>query len=158
MCTVSSCNILIICALQVLVQGWKLSKENVSDFLEAVLRQLEFIEDTVARVSASIHEQLENERKRSVIHTWALEFAILFGIFFFSKFRTFRFQAELKRMEGNVCEKFANHPSPITGNIPMVSPASGFLNLLRFGMLALKLLPPSNFSGRLSGRWCNYVC
>lgn len=52
--------------LQVLVQGWKISPDNLNEFLGAVLRQLEFIEDAVARVSGSCHEQVDRDRKNSV--------------------------------------------------------------------------------------------
>lgn len=49
------------------MQGWKISEDNINEFLEAVLRQLKFIEDEVARVSGSVHEQFERERKKSII-------------------------------------------------------------------------------------------
>lgn len=36
-----------------------------------------------------------------------------------------------------------------TAEIPMVSPDSGFINLLRYGMLALQLLPQSSLSSMI---------
>jgi len=37
---------------------------------------------------------------------------------------------------------------PITSENPMVSPDTGFINMLRFGMLALKLLPDSSSASK----------
>ncbi|KAK7582227.1 hypothetical protein V9T40_013672 [Parthenolecanium corni] len=111
-------------AQQVLVQGWKISEENLEEFLEAVIRQLAFIEDAVAQVSGTIHDQFEHERKESLIE-----------------------QIELKKStEALFNDTQENKFTPTSPNIAMVSPGSGFLNLLRYGMLALKLLPVSNFS------------
>lgn len=45
------------------MQGWKISKDNVNEFLEAVLRQIKFIEDAVSQVSGNIHEQFERDWK-----------------------------------------------------------------------------------------------
>lgn len=56
-------------------------------------------------------------------------------------------QIELKKStEALFNDTQENRFTPTSPNIAMVSPGSGFLNLLRYGMLALKLLPVSNFS------------
>lgn len=59
---------------------------------------------------------------------------------------TFLQQIELKKStEALFNDTQENRFTPTLPNIAMVSPGSGFLNLLRYGMLALKLLPNSNF-------------
>ncbi|XP_059469171.1 KICSTOR complex protein SZT2-like [Neocloeon triangulifer] len=50
-------------------------------------------------------------------------------------------RAESERLVGGLFEETLQ---PITSENPMVSPDTGFINMLRFGMLALKLLPDSS--------------
>lgn len=61
-------------------------------------------------------------------------------------------QNEIRKSRGAIFNEDVEKSVPLTAissNIAMVSPGSGFLNLLRYGMLALRLLPVSNFSSIL---------
>ncbi|KAK7862806.1 hypothetical protein R5R35_004159 [Gryllus longicercus] len=101
-------------AQQVLVQGWQVSPQNLCEFLEAIKGQLERLEDTVAEVAGVVHEQLEALR------------------------------AESEKLVGGLFEENFEMVPPPAAHIPMVSPDSGFINMLRYGMLALRLLPESS--------------
>lgn len=130
-----------------LVQGWKITEKNVDEFLGAVQRQLKFIEDAVAKVSGNIHEQFERERKKSLVEVSRRLSTIPNSISLFINSTTVSQQIELKKStEALFNDSQEMSFTPTSPNIAMVSPGSGFLNLLRYGMLALKLLPISNFS------------
>lgn len=45
--------------LKVLVQGWRVTQDNLGSFLESVQHQLERLEDTVAEVTGIVYDQLE---------------------------------------------------------------------------------------------------
>ncbi|RZF32789.1 hypothetical protein LSTR_LSTR011435 [Laodelphax striatellus] len=105
-------------AQQVLVQGWKLTKLNVVEFLSAIEKQLQLLEDNIAHVSGLVHDQLAEFRLR---------------------------QADSEKLVGALFEENTEKlVLPSKTEISMVSPDSGFINLLRYGMLALRLLPPSS--------------
>ncbi|XP_014246112.1 KICSTOR complex protein SZT2-like isoform X2 [Cimex lectularius] len=106
-------------AQQVLVQGWRVTAENVEEFLSAIIKQLELLEDTIADVSALVHDEIESLRQK---------------------------QAESERLVGGLFEEVNDKQPGLPPGISMVSPDSGFINLLRYGMLALRLLPSSNLS------------
>jgi hypothetical protein len=55
-------------------------------------------------------------------------------------------QAEAEKLVGGL---FEDTLQPISAENPMVSPDTGFINMLRFGMLALKLLPDSSSASKL---------
>ncbi|XP_052124949.1 KICSTOR complex protein SZT2 isoform X2 [Frankliniella occidentalis] len=106
-------------AQQVLVQGWRVTPQNVKNLLSCVESQLVMLEDVVADVTRSAHEQLDALR------------------------------AESERLVGDLFEEEQSEsqaPSIIAGNIPMVSPDAGFINMLRYGLLALRLLPDCSSS------------
>lgn len=52
--------------VQVLVQGWQVTTDNLSEFLAAIRKQLQLLEDTIAEVSALAYDQLEALRIRQV--------------------------------------------------------------------------------------------
>ncbi|XP_066906429.1 KICSTOR complex protein SZT2 isoform X3 [Halyomorpha halys] len=105
-------------AQQVLVQGWRVTEANVEEFLAAIVKQLELLEDTIAEVSGLVHDEIENTQLK---------------------------QAESERLVGGLFEEISEKPmSPCS--VSMVGPDSGFINLLRYGMLALRLLPNCNLS------------
>ncbi|XP_054280353.1 KICSTOR complex protein SZT2-like isoform X2 [Macrosteles quadrilineatus] len=106
-------------AQQVLVQGWQVTQDNLAEFLAAIRKQLQLLEDTIAEVSALAYDQLEALRIR---------------------------QMESDRLVGGLFEESSERVQMSTAEIPMVSPDSGFINLLRYGMLALRLLPHSSLS------------
>lgn len=56
------------------------------------------------------------------------------------------FKAESERLVGGLFEEISEKQSSIINSISMVGPDSGFINLLRYGMLALRLLPNCNLS------------
>lgn len=51
---------------QVLVQGWQVTPDNLDEFLSAIQKQLQLLEDTIAEVSALAYDQLEAVRIRQV--------------------------------------------------------------------------------------------
>lgn len=51
---------------QVLVQGWQVTQDNLAEFLAAIRKQLQLLEDTIAEVSALAYDQLEALRIRQV--------------------------------------------------------------------------------------------
>ncbi|XP_046747125.1 KICSTOR complex protein SZT2-like [Diprion similis] len=102
-------------AQQVLVQGWLLNMENVALLTRFVEKQLNILEERVALVTAIANQQLETLRSESE--------RLVGGLF----------------EEGGTCAGQSNSNS-IT-NISMVSPEASFINMLRYGMLALALLP-----------------
>uniref|UniRef100_A0A1B6LW97 C2H2-type domain-containing protein n=1 Tax=Graphocephala atropunctata TaxID=36148 RepID=A0A1B6LW97_9HEMI len=107
-------------AQQVLVQGWQVTPDNLVEFLAAIRKQLQLLEDTIADVAALAYDQLEEVRIR---------------------------QMESEKLVGGLFEESPEKQLQMsTSEIPMVSPDSGFINLLRYGMLALRLLPHSSLS------------
>ena len=71
-------------------------------------------------------------------------------------------QLESERLVGKL---FEDEPCGADGSaasaaVPMVSPDMGFVNMLRYGILALQLLPENSSAGqyrieKYTGRWCH---
>ncbi|XP_048511777.1 KICSTOR complex protein SZT2-like isoform X2 [Athalia rosae] len=102
-------------AQQVLVQGWLVNVENVGLLTHCIEQQLNILEEKVASVTAIANQQLETLRSESE--------RLVGGLF----------------EEGGTCAN-QNNSDSIT-SISMVSPEASFMNMLRYGMLALALLP-----------------
>ncbi|XP_031787876.1 KICSTOR complex protein SZT2 isoform X2 [Nasonia vitripennis] len=103
-------------AQQVLVQGWLVTKENVASLMQTIETQLNLLEEKVAQVTSLVNLQLETLR------------------------------AESERLVGGLFEEGGTSigKSNLNNNvstIAMVLPETGFVNMLRYGMLALSLLP-----------------
>lgn len=102
-------------AQQVLVQGWLITADNVNSLTQYIEKQLYLLEERVATVTAIANQQLEHLR------------------------------AESERLVGGLFEESGNclnkSSSSCAANISMVSPEASFVNMLRYGMLALTLLP-----------------
>lgn len=102
-------------AQQVLVQGCLLTTDNVNSLTQYIEKQLYLLEERVATVTGIANQQLENLR------------------------------AESERLVGGLFEENSNclnkNNSNCIANISMVSPDASFINMLRYGMLALTLLP-----------------
>lgn len=98
-------------AQQVLVQGWLITADNVNSLTQYVEKQLYLLEERVATVTAIANQQLENLR------------------------------AESERLVGRLFEENSNCLNKNNCNISIVSPEASFVNMLRYGMLALTLLP-----------------
>lgn len=102
-------------AQQVLVQGWLITVDNVNSLTQYIEKQLYLLEERVATVTAVANQQLENLR------------------------------AESERLVGGLFDESGNCLNKSSGNcaanISMVSPEASFVNMLRYGMLALTLLP-----------------
>ncbi|XP_049806805.1 KICSTOR complex protein SZT2-like [Schistocerca nitens] len=103
-------------AQQVLVQGWEITEENLEIFLKTVQQQLLELENIVAEVAGIAYERVETIR------------------------------AESEKLVGGLFEETSEMMQPPTAHIPMVSPDLGFINMLRYAILALRLLPDSNSS------------
>nr|XP_033323081.1 KICSTOR complex protein SZT2-like isoform X1 [Megalopta genalis] len=100
-------------AQPVLVQGWLVTTSNVNQLTNFIEWQLNILEEKVASVTAVASQQLENLR------------------------------AESERLVGGLFEESStclNKNNSIT-NTSIISPESTFVNMLRYGMLALTLLP-----------------
>ena len=102
-------------AQQVLVQGWLLSKENVSSLMELIESELNFLEERVAQVTNLVNSQLECLRTENE--------KLVGGLF---------------EEGGTAMGK--NNANNISG-VAMASPDTSFINMLRYGILALSLLP-----------------
>ncbi|XP_012282231.1 KICSTOR complex protein SZT2 isoform X2 [Orussus abietinus] len=102
-------------AQQVLVQGWLVTADNVAYLLQFIEQQLSCLEEKVALATNIANQQLETLRAESE--------QLVGGLF----------------EEGGTC--FGTNNSSSIANICMVSPESSFVNMLRYGMLALALLP-----------------
>ncbi|XP_076285950.1 KICSTOR complex protein SZT2 isoform X2 [Lasioglossum baleicum] len=102
-------------AQPVLVQGWLVTMNNVNQLTNFIEKQLNILEEKVASVTAVASQQLENLR------------------------------AESERLVGGLFEESStclnkNNSNSVT-NTSVISPESTFVNMLRYGMLALTLLP-----------------
>ncbi|XP_037091100.1 KICSTOR complex protein SZT2-like [Pollicipes pollicipes] len=102
---------------QVLVQGWLLTEDNLQSFLGTVGGKLNDIEDMFADVTAMANDQLEAQRMES------------------------------ERLVGQLFEDEPGDSSAASAAVPMVSPDIGFVNMLRYGILALQLLPENSSAG-----------
>ena len=103
-------------AQQVLVQGWLVTIENVARLMQIIEEQLNILEEKVSQVTSLVNLQLEAMR------------------------------AESERLVGGLFEEGGtsigkNNANNNMSTIAMVSPETGFVNTLRYGMLALSLLP-----------------
>ncbi|XP_072752702.1 KICSTOR complex protein SZT2 [Anoplolepis gracilipes] len=98
-------------AQQVLVQGWLITADNVNSLTQYIEKQLYLLEERVATVTSIANQQLENLR------------------------------AESERLVGRLFEESSNCLNKNNCNISIVSPEASFVNMLRYGMLALTLLP-----------------
>lgn len=101
-------------AQQVLIQGWLVTIANVEHLIQLIRSQMDFLEKKVASVTAVANQQLEALR------------------------------AESQRLVGGLFEEGGTHLGKNNNcipNVPMVSPEASFINMLRYGILALTLLP-----------------
>ncbi|KAK2589304.1 hypothetical protein KPH14_007855 [Odynerus spinipes] len=102
-------------AQQVLVQGWLLTPENVNYLIQYLEKQLNLLEEKVAFVTAIANQQLET------------------------------LKAENERLVGGLFEDGTNYcnknNNSCVGNTAMILPEASFINMLRYGMLALTVLP-----------------
>ena len=48
------------------MQGWRVTDTNVEEFLAAIVKQLEILEDTIADVSGLVHDEIENAHLKQV--------------------------------------------------------------------------------------------
>ncbi|XP_024942950.1 KICSTOR complex protein SZT2 isoform X2 [Cephus cinctus] len=102
-------------AQQVLVQGWLLTVKNIEYLIQYIEQQLKCLEEKVALVTGIANQQLETLRAESE--------RLVGGLF----------------EEGGIC--IGQNNSNNVANISMVSPEASFINMLRYGILALALLP-----------------
>jgi len=98
-------------AQQVLVQGWLITTDNVTSLIQFIEKQLYLLEERVATITAVANQQMENIR------------------------------AESERLVGRLFDESSNCLNKNSCNISIVSPEASFVNMLRYGMLALTLLP-----------------
>ncbi|XP_033214181.1 KICSTOR complex protein SZT2-like isoform X2 [Belonocnema kinseyi] len=106
-------------AQQVLVQGWLVTMGNLGSLMHFIEKQLSILEEKVAQVTGVVNQQLEHQR------------------------------AESERLVGGLFEEGGtsignnnnNNNSNNMSSMSMVSPETSFVNMVRYGMLALSLLP-----------------
>ncbi|XP_023246457.1 KICSTOR complex protein SZT2 [Copidosoma floridanum] len=108
-------------AQQVLIQGWLVTAENVDTLMQAIENELDMLEEKVARVTSLVNLQLESRRAEST--------KLVGGLFE---------EGEPNVGISNVCNTVSA--------VAMMSPESSFVNMLRYGMLALSLLPEHSCS------------
>lgn len=111
-------------AQPVLVQGWLVTTSNVNQLTNLIEKQLNILEEKVASVTAIASQQLENQR------------------------------AESERLVGGLFEESSTCLNKNSGscatNTSIISPESTFVNMLRYGMLALTLLPEHSCARKFS--------
>lgn len=102
-------------AQQVLVQGWLVTLNNINQLTNFVEKQLNILEEKIASVTAIANQQLDHSR------------------------------VEYERLVGGLFEEsnsyFNKNSSHSVLKTSIISPESSFINMLRYGMLALTLLP-----------------
>lgn len=100
-------------AQQVLVQGWLLTVDNINCLMEFIEKKLHVIEEKVASITGLINHQLEVVR------------------------------AQNDRLVGGLFEESAVNAakSNSQNNVSMVLPETCFINILRYGLMALSVLP-----------------
>ena len=101
-------------AQQVLVQGWLVNIENLGYLMHFIEKQLNILEEKVAQVTRVVNQHLENMR------------------------------AESERLVGGLFEEggtSTGNKNTTLSSMSMVSPETSFFNMMRYGMLALSLLP-----------------
>jgi len=81
--------------------------------------------------------------------------AIGYSVFFMHRWYFFFLvlQAESEKLVGDLFEEEHSErlvPLASANHIPMVGPDAGFINMLRYGLLALRLLPESSSSSKCS--------
>lgn len=104
-------------AQQVLVQGWLVTMENIGSLMHFIEKQLNILEEKVAHVTGVANQQLENLRAENE--------KLVGGLF----------------EEGGTSVGISNSNSNNMSIMSMASPETSFVNMLRYGMLALSLLP-----------------
>lgn len=96
------------------MQGWRVTTHNTDELMQMVQKQLSILEKKLAEVTSVVYQQIENFNSEN---------DALVGELF---------------DEGNcVVKKNASSFSSIS----MAPPEANFINMLRYGMLALSLLP-----------------
>ncbi|KAK7077438.1 hypothetical protein SK128_019914, partial [Halocaridina rubra] len=105
---------------QVLVQGWLLISDNLDVFLENVHAKLTKIESQLAQATAQTYGQMDIARERCEIAG--------------------------EKVTGMLFDESVEL-APTTVTNPMVSPDVGFVNMLRYGIVALQLLPENSSAG-----------
>lgn len=102
-------------AQQVLIQGWLVTMDNIKQLTNFIENQLHILEEKVACVTSVAIQQLEN------------------------------IKAESERLVGGLFEENSTclnkNNNTFAANTSIISPESSFINMLRYGMLALTLLP-----------------
>ncbi|XP_043514984.1 KICSTOR complex protein SZT2-like isoform X3 [Frieseomelitta varia] len=102
-------------AQQVLVQGWLVTLDNVKQLTDFIKNRLHILEEKVACATAIASQQLENLKAENE--------RLVGGLF----------------EESNACLNKNNNTCLVSTSL--ISPESSFINMLRYGMLALTLLP-----------------
>lgn len=105
---------------QVLVQGWLVTMNNVNQLTNFIEKQLNILEEKVASVTAIASQQLESLKVESE--------RLVGGLF----------------EESTTCLNKSSSNCMV--NTSIISPESSFVNMLRYGMLALTLLPEHSCS------------
>ncbi|XP_034939533.1 KICSTOR complex protein SZT2-like [Chelonus insularis] len=102
-------------AQQILVQGWLVNTENIRYLMEFIEKRLNVLEERIAQVTSVVYQQQENFRPESA--------GLVSGLF----------EERASGMNTSMTNSI--------GNISVISPEASFINMLRYGLLALALLP-----------------
>ncbi|CAL4100629.1 unnamed protein product, partial [Meganyctiphanes norvegica] len=106
---------------QVLVQGWLLTLHNIEDFFNSIHVKLSELESQLALATAQSYDHMEE----SVV------------------FEDEEYSLDALGEVGGIPRN-----SKVLTN-PMVSPDIGFVNMIRYGIVALQLLPENSSAGRV---------
>ncbi|XP_076055800.1 KICSTOR complex protein SZT2-like isoform X3 [Oratosquilla oratoria] len=105
---------------QVLIQGWLLIPHDLESFLHSIYVKLTTLEEQVAKATAQTYRELELLRERS--------------------------ELVQQKVTGDLFDETIDM-TPATVTNPMVSPDIGFVNMLRYGIVSLQLLPENSIAG-----------
>ncbi|XP_057320134.1 KICSTOR complex protein SZT2-like [Microplitis mediator] len=102
-------------AQKVIIQGWLINTKNIDDLMKVIEKRLISLEEKIAHITGMIYHHQENFRPDSS--------GLVSGLF---------------EERNSVVNSSINNS---IGNLSILSPETTFINMLRYGLLAVALLP-----------------
>ncbi|CAD6224796.1 GSCOCG00005557001-RA-CDS, partial [Cotesia congregata] len=105
-------------AQKIIIQGWLVNTTNIADLMKVIEKQLISLEERIAHVTGMVYQQQEIFRPDNNGMVNAL----------------------FEERTSGVCSNISNS----IGNLSILSPETTFINMLRYGLLAVALLPENS--------------
>ncbi|KAH0546460.1 KICSTOR complex protein SZT2-like isoform X1 [Cotesia glomerata] len=105
-------------AQKIIIQGWLVNTTNIADLMKVIEKQLISLEERIAHVTGMIYQHQEIFRPDNNGMVNAL----------------------FEERTSGVCSNISNS----LGNLSILSPETTFINMLRYGLLAVALLPENS--------------